>query len=464
MSNTPADTCPDPVAEDVPDKRARPRCLDAHPARYQWHFRAIPEYIRQQGRCIPNPFRERALYVVHGIGEQRLTETAACMRIGIEDATQDIDPQHWIAGADDNWIVPQPFIYDGFWGAYDDIEKMEPELYTQLTDGEKDFFNRVWKKRAVSPFNTFTWLLNAGRNLIQNSHGITRLYYLYLVPMIWLIVLLSCVFNRRFISGYLNDVRLYIDPRGDMENAIVQRIDRLIAERYLHLLGISPDFTDEPQMLEVFKGQLHQFKRIAWVAHSLGTVISYNVISDLLYKCLAIADDDTIQSKNARRVEASFEVFITLGSPLDKIRFLFPDVLRDWPKEYLPGGARSLWSREGRPKDFWENFHYTSDPVSGRLGSFTYTPTDNPTPRQLVINWHTTGWRIPGLSHLAYWCDKGVLARVLHLSYSGLVINKKPQERSDTSQRLCLLGGALFWAVALFYALRFLISMLLKLG
>lgn len=452
MNNNPLDkrSSLDPMAEDVPNKRGRPPFFDAHTARYQWYFRAIPLLIRRSGRNVLNPFRERALYVVHGIGEQRLAETAATFRLGFEDAMQVVEPKNWTAGAADNWIVPQPFIYDGFWGDYEHMDKMEPDLWARLTEREKSFFQRVWSKRAVSSLRTFSWFITAGLRLIRNGQGVTRLYNLYLVPMLWLIVLLCLVLprTRRFITGYLNDVRLYLDPQGDVENAIVQRIDRLVAERFLCLLGINGDFTDSDTPLYIFEGEPHRFQRITWVAHSLGTVISYNVIGDLLRRCLGIPPEDSERYQNARRVENGLESFVTLGSPLDKVRFLFPEVLRDWPQEYLPGGVRSLWGRPERPVIFWENFHYTSDPVSGRLDGFTYLAQDTKQARNLVVNWHTAGWRIPGLSHLNYWRDSSVLARVLHLTFAPYVKDVPLSLRTDFSQKVGLFFGAVFWALS----------------
>ncbi len=439
------------LAQDVPAKHDRPAFYDDSSARYQWHFCAIPTLIRRDGRSVLNPFRERAVYVVHGIGEQRLGDTAASFRLGFEDAVQAVEPQQWTPGAADNWVVPQPFIFDGYWGDYERIETMEPQLWARLTGREKDFFQLVWAKRAASGVRTYLWLIKAGVRLIHRGRGMARLYYCYLVPMLWLIVLVSWIFprTRRFITGYLNDVRLYLDPQGDVEHVIVQRIDRLVAQRFLRLLGIKADFTDSDTPLCMFEGQPHRFQRITWVAHSLGTVISYNVIGDLLRRCLEIPPEDQERYQNARRIEESLEAFVTLGSPLDKVRFLFPEVLRDWPCEYLPGGERSLWGRADRPEKFWENFHYTSDPVSGPLDGFSCVDQATGEPHNLAVNWHTSGWRIPGLSHLDYWHDSTALARVLRLTFGSYVKDMPMNLRSGASQEAGLFTGAVFWMIAL---------------
>ncbi len=77
-------------------KGERPAAYDIRPDRFQWHFRLIPSRISKAGKSIPNPFRDTAVYVVHGIGEQRYAETAAELRIGFEDAVDEVEPKNWL--------------------------------------------------------------------------------------------------------------------------------------------------------------------------------------------------------------------------------------------------------------------------------------------------------------------------------------------------------------------------------
>ena len=93
---------------DVPDKRRRPRAYDLNPHRYQWRFQSMPVQIRRDNKLIANPFRESALFVVHGVGEQEQGETAATLRVGIEDTVPRIQPKH-SPGSIDGWIVPEPY-------------------------------------------------------------------------------------------------------------------------------------------------------------------------------------------------------------------------------------------------------------------------------------------------------------------------------------------------------------------
>jgi hypothetical protein len=439
---------------DVPDKSSRPAAYDLRPERYQWCFCSIPKSVRRAGVELPNPFLSSSFYVVHGIGDQGMTETAAALRLGFEDAVERIDPRNWVPGAPDNWIVPEPFCYDGFWANYMNIEEIEPTIWNRLSAREREFFPRVWRPRAESTMRTVRWTLLTANILIPKSfvtgRWLATLYYLYLVPAMCVVILAMAIHprSRKFIRSYLNDVRLYLSPYGDVEKEIVQRIDHLVGQRFLQMLGYDWHLNPLPrdQWIDI-SGESHRFERVTWVAHSLGSVISYNVIGDILRRCLEVRRNPARKTEDAQRVEDGLAAFVTLGSPLDKVRFLFgaARVLRKWPVEYLPGGAHSLWSRPGRDRDFWHNFHYNSDPVSGRLDSFRYGR------KNLVANVHPAGLRLPGLSHMNYWRDVKVLSRVMDLTFNGFVkcgkkdLKVRPRWRQHVNAAL----SAVFWLLIL---------------
>jgi hypothetical protein len=447
----------DSVAHDVPAKASRPPAYDIRLERYQWHFAAIPRFIRAAGRTIPNPFRERAVFVVHGIGAQAMAETAAALRLGLEDALVKADPRHWAAEGTENWIVPQPYIADGYWGDYDEIARMESERWARMTENERTFFNVVWGHRAVSTWSTYWWFLKTSSRLLGRSRGLAFVFYLDLVPKLQVAVTLALLLSplRQFARDYLNDARLYLEPRGDVEHMIVQRIEYLVGAKFLELLGLDWDLRRLPENRRLsISGESHEFSRVTWIAHSLGTVISYNVLGDILRRCQQVDPGDAERLRNAHSVLESLEGFVTLGSPLDKIRVLFPDVLREWPAEYLPGGSRTLWARSGRARSFWQNFHYTSDPVSSELDGFTHEG------RNIVENCHPQGVQVPGYSHLQYWRDPAVLARLLSLTFGEYVSTAPVATRSRFRRRVSLIVGGVFWMLLELLALPVLLGLL----
>ena len=65
---------------ELPDRSSRPRAFDFDPSRYQWRTGRAPERILKDGQEIPNPFYRSALFVVHGIGDQKDTDTLLARR------------------------------------------------------------------------------------------------------------------------------------------------------------------------------------------------------------------------------------------------------------------------------------------------------------------------------------------------------------------------------------------------
>jgi hypothetical protein len=454
----------------------------------------MPEYIRLDNNPEPNPFRKAAIFVVHGIGEQALSETAATLRVGFEDTLSLVQPDY-APDSRNNWIVPAPYVYEARWSNYGDVDTLAAEL-SVMNDGEREYFRRVWENRAVSATASVSWLAKNATRLIWKSRGLARLYYFYLMPLLVFVAasMLLRRSTRRLLADYVNDARIYLSPVGDIEHMIVQRIDRKVGERFLKLLGYDWNFNRLPldEQLTI-AGVWHKFPKIVWVGHSLGTVISYNVISDILHRCVRLRDDiaegkeDAKKEKAIREVEDSLVAFVTLGSPLDKIAFLFGDdpspdkesrlrkntVLRHWPTEYLPENdvtkkqvsedtsgieepqlprkERDLWKCNGEKRAFWYNFHYTSDPVSGPLDKFTIGENDLVTnihvkSKQKCINTHKRQWW--GISHVGYWKDVPILAHILWLTFDSPFVKHLPLEtQSPSVQRVALLTSAALWFV-----------------
>lgn len=438
---------PNPRPGALPDKGERPRAYQEGKRRFQWHFGAVPKHIRQYGKAVESPFRKVALFVVHGVGDQKLSETAATLRVNLEEAVGRCDPQNWAPDGDNHWIVPEPYIFDGHWANYQDFDLMAPEVAATLTEGPLDYFRMVWKKRTTSASGALRWLLRKGVALLWESLRKFRLlpfvYYLALIPLIWAIAFIAYLHpkGRKALEKYVGDVPLYTGPNGDVQNDVVQRIDQRMALLYLRLIGLDLKLDPLPreQWLMV-SGERHRFDSVVWIGHSLGTVISYNVIGDLLSLAEETREQAGGQHDGADRLEQSLRAFITLGSPLDKIKFLFEGALRDWPKKAL---------EQLNPAFRWQNFYYSEDPVSGSLDAFGAR----------VENFHTRGFRVPAASHVYYWRDKAVLDRVLELAFEDPFVAVKPIRTVWTIwARIRLLGSGIVLLGALAAAVYFTVQ------
>jgi hypothetical protein len=414
---------------------------------YQWHLGRVP------GAPADNPALTSAIFLVHGMGDQLRAETAVALHSGFEDALDELGRANNSKRIDPEQ-TPPPFIHEGYWANYDDVKETFPRDWKKLEQKQQQFFSSLWQERSSSTWRTLRWFFTQQLKLLH-----PRL--LLRAPHVWLIYLalqivvptvlgFLSLFFPRVVARVLGDVRLYISPRGIIERAIVQRIDQRVGESFLQMLGLDWEFyplADDQKIQRNNKGV--EFSRIIWVAHSLGTVISYNVLSDLFTRANVIEADPDASKKQKKGVEkfrSSLRRFITLGSPLDKIAYLFGgSALRPWPKEciqkFFRDGPHNITKPGRSAKDWWVNFYHVLDPVSGSLSNELIC-VDGP-PK----NYHIKLWAIPGLAHIKYWKDsltlKYLLSRVYgreHLQYDS------PIPYSGTTLSLYALVGFLVWS------------------
>jgi len=247
-----------------------------------------------------------------------------------------------------------------------------------------------------------------------------------------------------------------------VERAIVQRVDKRIGAAFLRLIGLDWDFKKIPDEEKVQRnGKPVIFDRIVWVAHSLGTVITYNILSDLFHRAEVLEKEGTQEQKEGViKFRDSLRRFITLGSPLDKIAYLFGgESLRPWPKTSridLVSAGKTGAAQQGTHKlrDFWVNFYHVLDPVSGALSNPLICGEDPP------INFHTRLLRIPGLAHLSYWHDKKTLTYILSRVYGPDFLPLEPmKQRSALGLTLLAFFGYLVWAFLIVLLLLLIIGL-----
>jgi hypothetical protein len=405
----------------VLDERATKRPLASEDGHFTWNMQRVrPPTLPDR---TPHPGRTCAIFVVHGIGQQHWTETAAQLRAGFEDAFENIaDWQRKAELKGQSIGLSAPFIYEGYWADYDNVKETFPEDFKHFSHREQDFFRNLWKHRVISGGRTVLWTLRQQFRLLHPRVFRER-------PLAWILywpfqvvsvaaLLYSWLRHRAAITGYLNDVRLYLDPRGVVERAIVQEIDARVERSFLHLIGLDMDFRALPSGEWVDAGgERYSFERVVWVAHSLGTVISYNVLSDLFHKAASLEHSgDKEQQEGVRQFRRRLTRFVTMGSPLDKVAFLFKErALRQWPggahRSLLESGERLTGSADSGTTEWWINFYHVLDPVSGALQNPFLCGTEPPS------NIHIRSGFLPAIAHLAYWTDNTALRFILGRTY-----------------------------------------------
>jgi len=374
---------------------------------YQWHIGQVPD---------SDPSKKSAIFVVHGMGKQSWAETAAELRANMEETLEKMLLKN------NNWEnLPASFIQEGYWANYDNFKENFGDDWNRLEETNHPFFQKLWNSRSISKIRTFAWSIGQSSRLVLDVRVLFKAPFAYIIycllafaaPPLFAIIF---IFFPSIMAEVLNDVRIYCSPRGMVERAIIQRIDYRVGETFLKLIGLDWNFRklDDDEKYKI-DGQPYEFNKVFWVAHSLGSVISYNVLSDIFARADDLAQNgDEEQKEGVNKFWDSLQRFITIGSPLDKIAVLFGNnVLRPWPRRmFLIDEEKKRTANSGFKnflQNWWINYYHFLDPVSGALSNDLICPAN-----QRPNNYHLKNlFRLPGLAHVAYWKDKTFLSYLL---------------------------------------------------
>ena len=241
------------------------------------------------------------------------------------------------------------------------------------------------------------------------------------------LAVVSLLFLKRILVDYLGDVALY--TTRDETSPFAQTRRDVLEEATRTLRELLRDYED--------------YEGVVIAGHSLGSVIGYDVINRLAVE--ARVDEHLSRERESEPVEEQEEevqasqlttvgdlermrVFITFGSPLNKILYLFRtrvetyepiraeilDVLnrfrRPWKVEFATTENPAEWGRaseSGRQIDEilsgirWLNVYALLDFVSARLVYYSQ------------IYEYRRWFLLPGLCHMSYWHDPRFYEEVL---------------------------------------------------
>ena len=112
------------------------------------------------------------------------------------------------------------------------------------------------------------------------------------------------------------------------------------------------------------------YDKVFVVGHSLGSVIAYDVLNELIRSDQAAEEGSHFADLTGLGVAQRTPLLLTFGSPLDKTAFLFAvqyDCLERGPREALASAGQPLiQSYECRPER-WVNVYSPWDIISGSL-------------------------------------------------------------------------------------------------
>lgn len=326
------------------------------------------------------------MLVVHGMGEQDPGRTAERLVAGIRAALDDHGVQHTVTSDDGKVVIDagerELRLYEVHWA--DVLQKR----------GAEGAFETGWMAEAA----WFPWLNWRGA-LTQGgamSALKTLLWTALLVPAtlaLWLgyrgAALIAAVIGlapglfsgrrededeadrlldrlrrRTFVDDALDrslgDVVTYVDSAGGAlprDSRLSGAADDILGRFYDRLERALADGCDEIQV----------------VAHSLGSVVAFHAITGYRLQP-GEAGEGSIDPL------AKLTRLYTIGSPLGKIRYLWPRLVVDrLLGPYTPGGAGLPTRVDELPPEpafAWRNYRNLLDPVAGRLGGFGYWSPD----------------------------------------------------------------------------------------
>ncbi len=202
----------------------------------------------------------------------------------------------------------------------------------------------------------------------------------------WVAVLLLSGGVRRFLVQYLGDVAVYV------ESHTVDRFSELRAR-------IRACVTDRARAIYAASGPA-AYANVVVVGHSLGSVVSYDALNQLL--CEDAIDRQA--GRPTRDVARRTPLFLTFGSPLDKTAFIFAIQHRrtTQAREALAASSQPMLQEYAWRPERWVNIYSPWDIISGALEYFDLPNTSD---GRRVTNQRDRDATTFLMAHVEYWED-----------------------------------------------------------
>ncbi|MEQ1916385.1 MAG: hypothetical protein ABL856_06635 [Gallionella sp.] len=187
---------------------------------------------------------------------------------------------------------------------------------------------------------------------------------------------------RGVLVQYMGDVAVYVDAhKVDRFSELRKQIKDRVFEQAKIIYGNQ------------------DYKHVALIGHSLGSVVTYDTLNALL-------NFDDLNPHEQMNVANRTKLLLTFGSPLDKTAFIFASHVsskRD-TRETLAATVQPLIQNYKKFRNFrWINIYAKRDIVSGRLDFYDDKDNDDCTPARAVDNFIDEDALIPLASHNEYW-------------------------------------------------------------
>lgn len=246
----------------------------------------------------------------------------------------------------------------------------------------------------VTPFLLLPFAGLSIKNVID-GHGILSGYTITVA----LLIILS-YFIRQFVVQYMGDVIVYVS--SNEVNGFwkirdeIKQIGLSLAKVVYGAIDTSPGSKEVPDEIPKESVPHFLYSDIVVVGHSLGSVVAYDTLN-------AIINQDQLDG-GKRKVIDRTEAFITLGSPLDKIAFLFRQKARHaFTRDILAAAYQPMiLDYKNRPR-WWVNVFCKKDIISGSLEYYDDPSCANSEQRRVRNFVDPYNDSNPVSAHTGYW-------------------------------------------------------------
>jgi len=255
--------------------------------------------------------------------------------------------------------------------------------------------------------------------LLGPSRGEWVAGYVYraLISSFWIwpsLFLISAVV-RRLLVQFVGDVTAYISANKlDRFDAIRKKIKELARES-----------AEAVYMAKADGSNNFEYEKVAIVGHSLGSVIAYDTLNRLIA-------DDTL-GKDKTGIVCRTCLFLTFGSPLDKIAFFFSLMGKSTRhiREQLADVVQPLIKDYKNRLYPWVNVYSRNDVICGHLDFYDLPVNLRPQEAKPVYNVRDEDALIPLVAHVEYWNNRTVwkelLVEITHVTGEPQIV-RKPEE------------------------------------
>jgi hypothetical protein len=239
--------------------------------------------------------------------------------------------------------------------------------------------------------------------------------------IVWVLLVVVSFVVRRVMVQYVGDLAAYVQPHAlDRFKALRDEIKAEVYKsmRAIYRAGSWRGFT---------------YERIAVVGHSLGSVIAYDVLNQLINEDELAGDGPPASLDTVKRTS----LFLTFGSPLDKTAFAFAAQREQSETRYALAATAQPLIRDTSLRPAWINVYSPWDLISGALEFYDppRRPDRSPDPKA-VCNKSDPDARTLFLAHLEYW--EGTL--VFQTLLEALAAGKKRVAAPARSMKVWIFG------------------------